>query len=212
MKKLTLAVSVLSLSIVASFAQANTMSQDQKVSGFYVGGTVGSSKVTVLRDTEFTEDNPTESDSLKTSSESSFQLLGGYQFNRIVALELAYANFGSLKYSGNVIFKPTALTGQANLGYTFHSGWRPFALVGLSSLDLDQQLLVYADDSTVALRTGVGVEFSPASLNGLSLRATWSADWYFTDYKEQNSNTGPDKDYLDTNMLSNLSIGATYKF
>ena len=214
MKKLTLALSVLSLSIASSFAQADTMSQEQKVSGFYLGGTVGSAKGTSFTSNEFQNDNSRLNlkDYYKTSSETSFQLLAGYQFNRIVAVEFVYTDFGNLEKDGSTLFKPTALTAQANVGYSFHSGWRPFALAGLSSMDINrQQKIADEDDSKVALRTGLGVEFAPASLSGLAFRATWTADWGTTDYSMYKFGEGV-KDYTNINMLSNLSIGATYKF
>ena len=217
MKKLTLALSVLSLSIASSFAQADTMSQEQKVSGFYVGGTVGSAQMYTIVDTEYTDDNKNADSSRSSSSDTSFQVFGGYQFNRIVGVELAYTDFGTLtdtqKFLGSthkINFSPTGLTLQANVGYTFHSGWRPFVLAGLTSLDLDQQYDYYDDDSTIAFRSGVGVEYAPAALKGLAFRATWTADWYATEYTETSfvrTNT-----YNDLNFLGNASIGASYKF
>ena len=207
MKKLTLALSVLSLSIASSFAQADTMSQEQKVSGFYLGGTAGQAKGIQIRDADYTTDYPRADDSESSSSENSIQVLAGYQFNRIIAIELAYTDFGSLENQYSVVaFKPTAFSGQANIGYTFHSGWRPFALVGLSYLDLKQEAQYYTDDSNPTLRTGLGVEISPRSLNGVAFRATWTQDWFATEY------TVLRKTYTDTNMLGNLSVGVTYKF
>ena len=207
MKKLTLALSVLSLSIASSLAQADTMSQDQKVSGFYVGGAVGQSKLSATDSENFNSGADFNYTDDMDTKDSSLKILAGYQFNRIVGVEASYTDYGKfgMTNGGTYSISPTALTVAANLGYTFHSGWRPFGLVGLSTIDLGEDGIYFEDDSGPALHYGVGVEFSPVNLQGLAFRATWESDLMFVE--------DPDSDYDDYALsLSNLSIGATYKF
>ena len=209
MKKLTLALSVLSLGLASSFSQA----APQKVSGFYLGNSIGASTLINFVDQEYIDKYP-NLDINKTNDTStyvSFQFLAGYQFNRIIAAELVYTHFGILEKDGKTAFKPQAVTAQANVGYTFHSGWRPFALLGLSSVNLHQQDNYFEDYSKTAARIGAGVDFAPVSLRGVSFRATWTIDSFNSDYSKKDL-LGRETDYTDTNILGNLSIGATYKF
>ena len=201
MKKLLTAVTVVALSVSTSFASA----AEQKVSGFYLVGAVGT---TGLSATEADADiGPGKSDYSKgmDTSDMGFKLLGGYQFNRSVGVEGAYTNYGEFKAKhGGYKVSPTAFSVAANLGYTFDNGVRPFALVGLSSFDLsesggDQ----FEDDSATAFHYGVGVEFSPVALNGVAFRATLEGDVFAV------STTGYDDSSIG---LSMLSVGATYKF
>ena len=213
MKKLTLVLSVLSLSIASSFAQADTMSQEQKVSGFYLGGTVGASTLVNIVDKNYIDDNPyRDIDKINdTSTSASVQFLAGYQFNRIIAAELAYTYFGQLEKDDNIKFNPQAVTAQANIGYTFDSGWRPFALVGISSINLHQKNDFFDNYSKGSLRAGAGVDFSPRSLRGVSFRATWTADKFNSTYTKTDK-LGRKTDYTDFNILGSFNIGATYKF
>ena len=187
---------MLSLSLAASLTQANASNLKQKVSGFYFGETVGTSKLTTIIGTKYKKLHR----DLSTHSDTSFQLLTGYQLNRVIAVELAYADFGSLAFdSGKAQFKPNAFTAQVNLGYTFRSGLRPFLLAGSSYLDLHQQETIYVHDTDISLRTGVGLEFAPLYLNGVVFRTAWTQDW---------STTKGQGHY----MLRNVNIGIGYKF
>ena len=218
MKAIKIALSVLSISIASSFSQAEMKTdstqvmptkQEQKISGFYLGGTIGSSRLSAtdsdytgslgLEDRNYTDDMDTQ--------DSSFKILAGYQFNRIVGVEVTYTDFGTFEHDiiGHSI-SPTAFTVAANIGYTFQSGWRPFALVGLSEVDIGQTDSEFFDgDSASAIHYGAGVEFAPVSLRGLAFRATWESDLMAVEYV-----AGQYDDFAL--VLSGLSIGATYKF
>ncbi|MCW1890338.1 porin family protein [Vibrio chagasii] len=61
-----------------------------------------------------------------------YDLYGGYQFNRIVGIELGYTDYADYESYGTKVFSPTSLSVTANLGYTFDSSIRPFVLAGLN--------------------------------------------------------------------------------
>ena len=201
MKNLTIALTVLSLGIASSLVQAEPA---QKVSGIYLGGAFGDSKGSI--DSDWTETstyyNYTDIDSGSEShsqSDNAIKLLAGYQFNRIVAIEAAYINFGEFK--GDEDIKSYNLS--TNLGYTFNNGVRPFALIGVGKLD-------DTDEKHTTIHYGVGIEFAPVALNGVSFRATYEADIYSENETEVYNNTTTDSD--NDFLFSAITIGAAYKF
>ena len=235
MNKFTTALSVLAIGVASSSAQATKTSaaaqdqsfnqaknvQPQQVSGFYLGAAIGTNRLTQIRDTDLPAIDRIDR-SISSSTKTSFELFGGYQFNRIIAVELAYADFGKLNYGNELQFttlpneySPSAFTTQANIGYTFTSGLRPFALIGLSMLDLnprDKSSNEQKKEPT-ALRTGAGIEYAPAALHGLSFIASYSNDWYKIDYKQVPPRTIlSSNSYSDLGMLRRFNIGASYKF
>lgn len=192
--------------------------QSQKIKGFYAGATIGASKLSQARDKELPAAERPDS-SIASPIKTSFELLGGYQFNRIVAVELAYTDFGKLTYDNKLTkttlpeeYSPIALSAQANVGYTFYSGWRPFGLLGVSLLDVRPSDKVNNEQDKVleGLRIGGGVEYSPPSLAGVTFRAGSSADWYSIEYKLNSSSTT--ESYNDIGLLSRWDIGASYRF
>ena len=193
MKKLKLALSVLSMCIVSSPVMA---APKQKVSGVYFGGSAGFSKI-VLKDSYGAKHS--------NESGSSFQLLGGYQFNRIIGIEVDYLNYGeNEKFGGtNVMLEPVSLAAQANIGYTFNSGFRPFALVGVSSVSLNQESDIYKEDTYVGGRIGAGVEYAPAIIGGWAIRLAYSVDYV-------KANTVGNVEHK--HYLTNMSLGLNYKF
>ena len=262
MTKLTFALSVLSISVASSFAQAaepGDMSQatdinqspteqlknppTQKMSGFYIGGTVGTGKLYITRDNElYDSDNSDIVDNAKSiakkdssSSAQSFQLLAGYQFNRIVAIEMTYERYtNDIHFRGFKLYntssskpryrsqqveaKPFVYNLQANVGYTFANGIRPFMLSGLGLLHLSADQDVYSGDfssSVFSLRLGTGVEYTPATLKGVTFRASWTGDLAYMDIEKEPDNIVtaivPDN-FSDINLLSSVNLGATYKF
>lgn len=260
MTKLTFALSVLSISVASSFAQAaepDGMNQatdinqspteqlknppTQKMSGFYIGGTVGTGKLYITRDNELYDSNIVDNANTiakrdSSSSAQSFQLLAGYQFNRIVAVEMTYERYtnhihfrgfklyspntsSSYKYrSQQVEAKPFVYNLQANVGYTFANGIRPFVLSGLGLLHLSADQDVYSGDffsSVFSLRLGTGVEYTPATLKGVTFRASWTGDLAYMDIEKEPTNIltaiVPDN-FTDKNLLSSFNLGATYKF
>ncbi|MCG9663071.1 porin family protein [Vibrio mediterranei] len=165
--------------------------------GFYVGGGYGlvKSKLKNL-------DNDS-SESLDAGH--SLRVYGGYAFNRIVSLEGSYTKYGKTDLNQQYSWDPSALALTANLGYTFDSGFRPFATVGLSYLDLNESgAKVFSSDSGTAFRYGIGVEYMPAQVEGLGIRLAYEADAFRIESARGNDS--------DTINAGSLYLGASYKF
>lgn len=204
MKKLCASLLLLSAS---SFVMANesTPAQTPKISGFYIGaglGTFGYSE----EDSWGYSNNKIEA----KADGNTTKVYLGYQFNKIVGIEGTYTNYGKVRAKvDGYSMEPTSISLAANLGYTFDNGIRPFGLIGMSNLDLNQNKEYLSDDNGAAFKFGFGVEYTPASLKGVQLRAAYEMDMYAVDYIDvQNGFT------TDTNLyaLDSLYFGASYKF
>lgn len=184
----------------------------QDFDGFYLGAGFGS--------TNF-EDGGLVSDAnyalgyqehLSTDSNgTSVKLIAGYQINRIVAIEAQYTNYGDtdVKLSGTKLGKleHNSFTVAANLGYTFDNGLRPFGTIGLGSINYKETGTGAAqgwdfDDNGGTIRSGLGIEYAPASFNGFAIRAGYEADFYVMDVALE--------DY--SQFVGSFYIGSTYKF
>ena len=258
MNKVSLALSVLAIGIASSFAQGSELSDTgqehtinpvPKVSGFYIGGTIGTGKFYIHHDSEYTDKTYYSGQSTlakndASSGAQSLQLLAGYQFNRIVAVDMDYTHYiNSLNFrefvsdpaatlSGQyqteqIHAKPRVYIMQANVGYTFANGIRPFALVGLGFLYLNADKDVYYADTfsdMLVQRFGTGVEYAPVILQGWALRASWTANFtsmntprrhriienIYTPHIRGNDND--DQSPFNLNGLSNINLGVSYKF
>lgn len=164
MKKVAV-LAMLALASLSSFANANE--------GWYLGGGVGSTGFDIdSYDTNVKPDG------------TALKMYGGYQFNRIVSAEVAYTSYGDLKYkqgyarAGQTAVSPSSISLSANLGYTFDSGWRPFVILGLSSVDLDAKQAKFDSDSGMGIHTGLGLEYSLKSIDGLTMRLAYEADTF----------------------------------
>ena len=195
MKKILLA------SLLAfSFTTAAVASEDGK--GAYVGLAYGS--------TAFANGDGTLN--VKEDTDSGYKFYAGYQFNKIVAVEASYTDYGTFTFSDNSTLSGTAIGVAANVGYNFLDGQlRPFGLLGLSSLSLDQgniQAYTY-DDSLLSVTYGLGIEYSPKVLKGLGFRAMWSVDAY--SIEEKDATTGvTSNDHVEA--FGMFSVAAQYKF
>jgi len=139
-----------------------------------------------------------------------YNLYGGYYFNRIVGIEGNYSDYGDMKTNGQKSMAPTSASVSANLGYTFDNGIRPFALVGLSYVDLHaNDSANMSDDTGTGFHFGLGVEYSP--MPNLTLRAVSQADAVSVEnsYTIGSSTISTDDSTLTFNSVS---IGAAYKF
>ena len=198
MKRLLLPLLISSTSFYA-------LANDQpKISGFYVGAGFGSFG--------YSEEDSWGYNSNSISAEAdgnSTKVYLGYQFNKIVGIEGTYTDYGTAKAKvGNYSMKPTSISLAANLGYTFENGLRPFGLVGMSSLDLNQNEDLLTDDNGAAFKFGFGVEYTPKALGGVQIRAAYEVDMYAVEYESTNGY------YSETNLyaLDSLYLGASYKF
>jgi len=189
MKKILLA------SLLAfGFTTAAVASEDGK--GTYVGLAYGNTAYASSSD-NFNLDNDTD---------SGYKLYGGYQFNKIVAVEASYTDYGKFAYTSTHSIETTALGVVANLGYNFLDGQlRPFALVGLSYLDFTQNGGdFFDDDNTLAVTYGLGVEYSPTVLNGVGFRALWNVDAFTAERPLSNDTDGY--------AFGMFSVAVQYKF
>ena len=189
------------ISTTSFYALAN---EQPKVSGFYVGAGFGSFG--------YSEEDSWGYNTNSISAEAdgnSTKVYLGYQFNKIVGIEGTYTDYGTAKAKvGSYSMKPTSISLAANLGYTFENGLRPFGLVGMSSLDLNQNEELLTDDNGAAFKFGFGVEYTPEALGGVQIRAAYEMDMYAVEYESTNGY------YSETNLyaLDSLYLGASYKF
>jgi len=168
------------------------------VSGIYIGAGIGSTHVNTDTD-GYSLDSDTDGSSLK--------FIGGYQFNRIVGIEAQYTKYGDVTPSIHIptyMWSPSAVSLAANLGYTFQNGLRPFATIGLSSLDLDESSKQIDDSSATAFRFGAGLEYTPVALSGVSFRAGYEGDAFAIDNGYGNTDTSV--------LIGSLYVAASYKF
>ncbi|MCK5818914.1 MAG: outer membrane beta-barrel protein [Psychromonas sp.] len=241
MNKLTISLCAFLICGASSFASAASLDEaghakginkHQKISGFYLGGTIGTGKLNISRDEQFLTDNTNLDLKQKDTSSSaqSIQLLAGYQFNRIIAVEFAYDHYiNNLKFAGfienpstgvyspvEIHSSPRILSLQANIGYTFHSGWRPFVLTGVTSFTDNDIYKIYNIDSSaqITLRLGLGIEYEPAALNSVAFRASWIDDMGTGTYSDTSNPSQSNllANYEDYINLHKFNIGAIYKF
>ncbi|QUM76516.1 porin family protein [Moritella sp. 24] len=190
--------SITVLGALTAIALTSSVQANQDVSGFYIGGGVGSTHA------NFSSDSHSYTPS---TDGASLKLIGGYQFNRIVAIEAQYTSYGDIKIPVAATYKwePTTVSLAANLGYTFDNGLRPFATVGLSSVDLNQNMTSNLDNTGTAFRFGAGLEYTPAALAGVSFRAGYEGDAFTIDTQSSSID--------DVNVVvGSLYVAASYKF
>lgn len=174
---------------------------EQKVKGFYLGGAMGSTAFDNLDyDTPYAEEDG-----------STLKFIIGYQFNRVFALEGQYTTYGDINETvSDYSWTPTAASLSANLGYTFRNGLRPFGVIGLSAIDLGQSYKTNLDDEGVGVRYGIGLEFAPAALNGLSARVGYEVDLFSIEYTEMNYGNGYTE--IEEYTLGSFYASVAYKF
>ncbi len=113
-------------------------------------------------------------------SGNTYKIISGYKFNRIVAIEAQYTSYGDTKFSAPVAgvtgtLEHSSVTVSANVGYTFNNGLRPFAILGLGRIDAKED--DWSDHGT-ALRTGVGIEYTPPKLENVGFRLAYESDLF----------------------------------
>ncbi|MGI9886380.1 porin family protein [Vibrio chagasii] len=166
--------------------------------GAYIGG-----GLSVYQDSDTDGNGNLDSDGM------GYNLYGGYQFNRIVGVELGYTDYANYKNSLEKL-SPTSVSISANLGYTFDNTIRPFVLAGLSSVDLNASKSAgYDDDSGTGFHFGLGVEYTP--IEHLTLRLISQADAVSVDdtVKIGNSTISTGDHTL---AFNSISFGGSYNF
>ncbi|MCF7354691.1 porin family protein [Vibrio sp. CK2-1] len=208
MKNLKLALCLLgtTLPIAAPTLAADADTTNRDFSGFYLGAGYGKS---YFSDGDLGKDSPNYIQGNKVdfdidTDDNNYQIYGGYYFNRIVGIEANYIDYGNIdtkeKYTGtknSTSVKSASVA--ANIGYTFDSGIRIFALPGLAYIDSD------ASKDNVGFHFGTGVEYTPNAVPHLTLRAIYQGDVYFTDEKD---NDGDNYTFVS----SSFALGAAYRF
>lgn len=162
-------VSAMTALLIALPCAVQADSASPKIAGFYLGAGIG---------------NPSgelESEELNSRdlelSENSQHLMAGYQFNRIIGIELQYVKYGEASHG---LFDPASFSASANLGYSFDSGLRPFAILGFGATDLNIRESPYVEvisDTGTSFHYGLGVEFAPQPLAGVSLRLGYESEF-----------------------------------
>lgn len=153
--------------------------------------------------------------SLNTNS-TGYKIYGGYQFNKIIALEASYTKYGKFSRdytTGNkAIINPYVLSLSANLGYNLgrNNELRPFAKLGVASFNADESgdVNAYVDDTITTFHYGFGVDYNPEFLKGFGFRMAYEADMF----SAKSSNTAPEFKSHYTQYAGIYYFGVHYKF
>ena len=207
---------------------AETVKPASKADGAYVGlgGGVSFNGV-MLSKGDYVTDG-TDSYDVTTLSDSSFSYIiyGGYQFNKIIAVEASFTDYGSfsddVKSKNGLVTRtfssdPLAGAVYANAGYTFANGVRPFGQLGIGYMQTNQSDTLdhvnNFDDSFMTFHYGIGVEYAPVSLKGFGFRAAYTGDMN-ADYNAvaYDDNGNLDSDAFLMRFYGMLYVGAQYKF
>ena len=140
-----------------------------------------------------------------------YSLYGGYQFNRIVGIELGYTDYADYELLGQKKLSPTSLSVAANVGYTFDNSIRPFVTAGLSYVDLNSSNgAFYGDDSGAGFHFGVGVEYTPVE----NLTLTFDLASRCGKYRNVTYNFQGNKVRTSSKdvAFSTVTLGASYNF
>ncbi|QFI39436.1 porin family protein [Moritella marina ATCC 15381] len=180
MKKTMIATTALMSVLMVSTVSAN------ESRGFYLGGAIGTSG---FDDGGLFEKSlvPIEA----KAEDSTYKIIAGYQFNHIAAIEAQYTNYGDITftspspmYRSGISWTPKILSLSANLGYTFDNGIRPFGIIGVTSIDLDEsiQSSTIDIDNGGGVRYGFGIEYIPynpyETYADVSFRLGYEADTF----------------------------------
>ena len=221
---------ILSLSLFSSiqadeyddtwYDEDTTIKEESSVNpskGFYIGAGYG---VSTYRDGGYISDIEKEHNIqtlLKNYDTSGYKLYLGYQFNRVVAIEGSYTNYGKFTvedsyFDGEIVaLSPTSISLAANVGYSFgqYAEYRPFIIMGLSRMEMNEDgyVNVFRESSGNSLRMGLGFEYAPYESNGLGLRIAYEQD-DFTLSEEKV--TDASKTYKQNFSLA--YFGVQYKF
>ena len=191
MKKITLALGVVALLSTAVIAGPNS-------SGAYAGLGYGTTNY---------EDNGWVGSNVD-NSDSGLKLYGGYQFNNVVAVEVAYTDYGDFKntVTNSTYIAPTVFSVAANVGYSFlDSQLRPYGILGLGYASLNDNDPYLTTDNTGTIHYGVGIQYEPNLFKGVGFRLGYESDLYIIETVFPTNNTY-------NQVFSLLYLGVQYKF
>ncbi len=224
---LTVATVLFSTGVMAE--DVSTKVETVKVEGFYAGlGFGGTFNAIALVKGDYVEDGTnTYNISNLGDSDIGYLLYAGYQFNKIIAVEASFTDYGSFSdtlkaRNSNIVttFESAPKGGAiyANAGYTFNNGWRPFGQLGLGYIQSNpsaslQVLNNFSDGDFMTMHYGFGVEYAPVRFRGFGVRVAYSGDMNM----DWNAVTEDDNGNIDSSAMlmrfyGLLYIGAQYKF
>ena len=215
-KKIAISLAAMLLLSSSAFAEdTNTLkAENSHANGYYMGLGYGT---TSFSDGDFGKEFENFKVAPDQDSDSGFKLYGGYKFNKIVAVEGSYINYGTMNFkytedgTGTATqMKPYSLNVAANLGYDFlNNQLRPFALAGVGYVNYAQSGVqkVYTTDGSFATTVGLGVEYTPTLFQGVGFRLAYDADIAAVSV---NYPTKDDKTFWQT--LHMISLSAQYRF
>lgn len=128
----------------------------------------------------------------QTSEANGYQFFIGYRFGRVAGLELAHTQYSDVgfNYTKRTQFgiytrssqrhyttKLNSTVIRLNLGYRFDSGLRPFATVGMGTIQAhSSNESLFLDNDTPTLQGSIGLEYEPKVFKGLAFRAGWQIE------------------------------------
>ena len=220
----------MALSLVSLVLSTTVIAEETatKVDGFYAGlGGGVTFNGAVLTKGDYVSDGTNSYDVSKVGDSSAgYVIYGGYQFNKIIAVEASFTDYGSfsddIKSKNGLLtrtFKTDPMAGSvyANAGYTFGNGLRPFGELGLGYMTSNQSdnldRLNNFNDSFMTFHWGAGLEYAPVSFNGFGFRVAYTGDMN-ADY---NAVASDENDHIDKHAMlmryyGMLYVGAQYKF
>ena len=202
------------ISLIFLISSVNTVYASDDGSGAYFGLAGGYSTYNAffLHEEYYIDDNTTVSTTKSFRDNSTgLKVYGGYQFNKIVAVEAAYIEYGKFTTT-DYTQDPSSFSVYANLGYNFLNGQlRPFGMIGLGSLNNFQSRDLLQQTYTT-IHGGVGIEYSPTSLYGLGFRASveWDAHADYQNAVDETNNQEVSAMFYQYYSLWSLAV--QYKF
>ncbi|MDA3945929.1 MAG: outer membrane beta-barrel protein [Helicobacteraceae bacterium] len=220
---------VLTMLALGTILLSSTLQADEvttsplKPEGFYLGlGGGVTFNLTLLTQGYYQDDTTTYKSGDLSDADIGYIVYAGYQFNKIIAVEAAYTDYGSFSDTvqkaytpGNVTFEsdPSSVSVYANAGYTFSNGLRPFGQIGLGYLMVNGSRATDAIgiDDSMSMRFGLGVEYALENLSGFGFRAAYIEELAM-DFSYNADDNGNDTSTLLMNIDGMLYLGAQYKF
>ncbi len=223
MKKIGTSTVLGSILLAGALCAADVNAEPLNADGFYLGVGVGATFNGVLLSKGYYQDDTTtyKTDNLSDTS-GGYIVYGGYQFNKIIAVEAAYTDYGSFSDTAQIVSlpgvatftsDPNSLSLYANAGYTFANGLRPFGQLGLGYLMVkgSSSMDAIGVDDSVSIHFGLGLEYAPANFSGLGLRVAYVED-VSMDFSYNADDNGNDTSTLMMNLNGMLYAGVQYKF
>ena len=194
-------VVVMSLITLSSLSLA-----DEDGRGLYGGIGFGS---TAFIDDGFIEAEQPHVEGTLSEASSGVKLYFGYQINKIVGVELDFADYGDF-HTQDYTYKSRAASGNINVGYSFLEGTlRPFFLLGIGYVvsDFPHKDVPSADSHAASTHMGLGLDYTPEFASGFGLRIAFESDTFTYSIKQDDD---INKDY--EMGLGIFYLGAHYKY